>query len=236
MVTTTWENYNQNVSGLNVIQDAWNYGSNARQNAMNFNGFDMLTTIYELYSTKANGWYWFDNKTCTLNAPSSYTNYSTITSLNAQTCVISSSQESSQDLSDVISSATVSNYDLSEVSSVYNATSANTYGQRAVDFGISYEYYKADRDYVVSQKSKAFKAPNKYLQSLTINLDLLTHVTGEWQNFYKSTKPVLLPVTNIPAAYGGNHTYMVRGVQLNLTQKHAEATLIVVPSTIYNPS
>jgi hypothetical protein len=82
----------------------------------------------------------------------------------------------------------------------------------------------------------AYKEANTYLQSLTIDLDALTHTTGEWQNFYKSTKPVRLPLTNIPDAYGGDHTYMVRGVQLNLTQKHAEATLLVVPSTIYNPS
>jgi hypothetical protein len=117
-----------------------------------------------------------------------------------------------------------------------DGTSWATYGERSFDAGVSYENLAADRLIVLQDIINAYKAPNKYLQSLTIDLDALTHVAGEWQNFYKSTKPVRLPLTNIPAAYGGNHTYLVRGIQLNLTNKHAEATLLVVPSTIYNPS
>jgi len=196
----------------------------------------MLSFITNAYGNFGYGWFWFDDKTITLTQPDvsyPYLSFSTLTSLNAQSCVLWSSLQSNQNMNNLVNAGSLSNYDATLIETYSDGTSINSYGYRYIDFGTSYE---ATANTTLRRKIKAYKQPNKYLQSLTIDLDALTHVTGEWQNFYKSTKPVMLPITNIPAAYGGNHTYMVRGVQLNLTQKHAEATLLVVPSTIYNPS
>lgn len=234
-VTTTWTNYNQNISGITFVND--NLGAvTLGLQSFDSQGLDLLTFATTVWSNKYKGWFWFDGSTVTLNAPASYTNYTQITSLDANSCVLWSSLNSSQSLNNILNSALVVNGDDLTDQTYFDASSYNTYGYRFQDFGTGYDLPASNQVSMLQDKINAYKQPNKYLQSLTINLDALTHVTGEWQNFYKSTKPVRLPITNIPAAYGGNHTYMVRGVQLNLTNKHAEATLLVVPSTIYDPS
>ena len=233
----TWNTYTNNAENISF---AWNtntastffYGIPAA-------GRDLLTFITDTISNKYKGWVWYDDAAVTFNAPSNgYLNYTQITSINASSCVMWSSLQSSQNFSNIVNNANMSSVSPDAVMGYLAPTSYNTYGSQYYDFGVTYEA-KFPADYpplVLADKVNAYKAPNKYLQSLTVDLDQLTHVTGEWQNFYKSTKPVRLPLTNIPAAYGGDHTYMVRGVQLSLTNKHAEATLVVVPSTIYNPS
>lgn len=230
----TWDTFTNNKSGL-LFATATPLPSGDFDPITNVGGQDLLSFITSVWSNKYRGWFWFDDKTTTL-ASLSYTDYTQITSLDATSCVLWSSLTSNQNFGNILNSATVTNYDDTSQSDYLDSTSYNAYGNRFQDFGVSYENSSAARLQVITDKVNAYKQPNTYLQSLTINLDQLTHVTGEWQNFYKSTKPVRLPITNIPAAYGGNHTYMVRGVQLNLTNKHAEATLLVVPSTIYNPS
>lgn len=234
----TWDTFTNNKSGLTFVQDTIPSGSGVSTIASKtWTGEDFLSVITQVWSNKLNGWFWFDDTTITLNAPSNgYLNYTQITSLDATSCVLWSSLTSNQNFGNIINAASIIGYLETTTEDYLDSTSYNAYGGRFQDFGLSYEDQSADRLQVITDKVNAYKQPNKYLQSLTINLDQLTHVTGEWQNFYKSTKPVRLPITNIPAAYGGNHTYMVRGVQLNLTNKHAEATLLVVPSTIYNPS
>jgi len=234
-VTTTWANYDQNITGILFQNDnlgAVTLGLQSFEAA----GLDMLSFVTTVWGNKYKGWFWFDGSTVTLNAPASYTNYTQITSLDATDCVLWSSLNSSQGLNNILNSAMVVDGDSLAEQTYFDATSYNAYGYRFQDFGTGYDLPASNQVSMLQDKINAYKQPNTYLQSLTINLDELTHVTGEWQNFYKSTKPVRLPITNIPAAYGGNHTYMVRGVQLNLTNKHAEATLLVVPSTIYNPS
>jgi len=233
----TWNTFTNNKSGLTFVNDnVLASSSGDYYQVTSFSGQDILSTLTTIYSTKLKGWFWFDDKTITLNAPASYTNYTQITSLNASSCVLWSSLNASQGFANIINSATTTSYDSTTQQDYLDSTSYNAYGNRFQDFGVGWENNDNNKLQVITDKVNAYKQPNTYLQSLTINLDALTHVTGEWQNFYKSTKPVRLPITNIPAAYGGNHTYMVRGVQLNLTNKHAEATLLVVPSTIYNPS
>lgn len=234
-VNTTWGNYNNNKVNLTIAGGTLSATTNV-DSSIQMAGQDMLSFLTSAWGNKYKGWMWFDGTTVTLNAPASVTDYTQITSLNASSCVLWSSLNSSQGFNNIINSATVTNKDGTLTSSYLDATSFNQYGYRNQDFGVCIERQASDRVLVATDKVNAYKQPNKYLQSFTVNLDQLTHVTGEWQNFYKSTKPVRLPITNIPAAYGGNHTYMVRGVQLNLTRKHAEATLIVVPSTIYNPA
>lgn len=233
----TWDTFTNNKSDLTFVNDNVPDISEPDFNTDSFNNQDMLSVLTNIWSNKLRGWFWFDDKTITLNAPSTgYLDYTQITSLNATSCVLWSSLNSSQSFGNIINSASCTSTDSTSQVDYLDSTSYNTWGVRFQDFGTCYEFGNPVKLSILTSKVNAYKAPNKYLQSLTIDLDLLTHVTGEWQNFYKSTKPVRLPITNIPAAYGGDHTYMVRGVQLNLTQKHAEATLLVVPSTIYNPS
>lgn len=232
----TWNSFTNNKSGLTFVNDSVGAVGYPDPGVNYVPKTDALSSLTEVWANKLNGWFWFDDTTITLNAPTSYTNYTQITSLNAQSCVLWSSLNVNQNFSNIINSGSIADQTGSTTSTYLDATSYNTYGYRYLDAGNSWEYYESDRLSVITNKVNAYKQPNKYLQSFTIDLDVMTHVTGEWQNFYKSTKPVRLPITNIPAAYGGNHTYMVRGVQLNLTNKHAEATLLVVPSTIYNPS
>ena len=233
----TWDTFTNNKSNLTFTSDTIAaFELTDVQNA-DLDGQDILSVLTTLWSNKLDGWFWFDNKTITLNSPSAgYTNYTAITSLDATSCVLWSTLNSAQNFGSIINNATITNFDASSTSAFLDSNSYNTNGNRYQDFGVSYENDVADRLQVITDKINAYKEASNYLQSLTIDLDALTHTTGEWQNFYKSTKPVRLPLTNIPAAYGGNETYMVRGVQLNLTQKHAEATLLVVPSTIYDPS
>lgn len=234
----TWDTFTNNKSGLSFTWDTISSGDAMTVDTVFCAGQDMLSFITSTMSNKLNGWMWFDDTTITLNGPSTgYLNYTQITSLDATSCILWSSLSASQGFGDIINSASVTDNQATPVTYDYmDGTSYDSYGYRYQDFGLSLEEYSSDLNQLITNKVNAYKQPNKYLQSFTVNLDTLTHVTGEWQNYYKSTKPVRLPITNIPAAYGGNHTYMVRGVQLNLTNKHAEATLIVVPSTIYNPS
>lgn len=231
----TWDTFTNNKSGLIFDMDIPQSGSTTVGSA-DFTGQDLLSTINNITANRLNGWFWFDDKTTTFAPNSSYTVYSQITSLDATSCVLWSSLTANQSFGNIINNATMTDWDGTNSYAFLDATSYNANGSRYQDFGASYDSSAANILQCVTNKVNAYKAANKYLQSFTIDLDAMTHVTGEWQNFYKSTKPVRLPITNIPAAYGGNHTYMVRGVQLNLTNKHAEATLIVVPSTIYNPS
>jgi len=232
----TWNSFTNNKSGLTFVNDSVGAVGYPDPGVNYVPKTDALSSLTELWSNKLNGWFWFDDTTITLNAPTSYTNYTQITSLNATSCVLWSSLGTNQNFGNIINSGSITDQTDTVTSSYLDATSYDAYGYRYLNAGTSWEYYEADRLSVITNKVNAYKQPNIYLQSFTIDLDAMTHVTGEWQNFYKSTKPVRLPITNIPSAYGGNHTYMVRGVQLNLTQKHAEATLLVVPSTIYNPS
>jgi hypothetical protein len=238
MTTTTWAGYDNNITGLSFInRPLTGKASDFCDFPTGTAGSDILSLITNVWSTKLNGWFWFDGDSIYLNQPASgYLDYTQLTSLNAQSCVLWSSLSSSQNFGNIVNNGRITKASNGVEREYIDGTSYNSYGNRFQDFGYSYEYQLADIPTILQNKINAYKQPNTYLQSLTIDLDLLTHVTGEWQNFYNSTKPVRLPLTNIPAAYGGNHTYMVRGVQLNLTQKHAEATLLVVPSTIYNPS
>lgn len=234
---STWANYNQNTSGLTFANDFVFTTSSVTDPMVNTAGLDMLSFITTaIANAPNNAWFWFDNKTIYFNSASSYTNYPQITSLNAQSCVLWTSLNASQSMADVVNSGVIANANSTDFQYYFDNTSYVAYGPRTLDAGVCWDASASTRKTIITNKIKAFKQPNKYLQSFTVNLDELTHVTSEWQNYYKSTKPVRLPVTNIPSAYGGNHTYMVRGVQLNLTRKHAEATLIVVPSTIYNPA
>lgn len=229
-----WAAYNNNKSGLTFAYDTITAGSpSAGTNYVPTS--DFLSAINEVWGNKYRGWYWFDDTTITFNA-TTYTNYTQISTLDATSCVLWSSLSSSQDFSNIINSATIADDEGLDPVSYLDGTSYDAYGYRFNDFGNSLESSTATRTLVITDKVNAYKNPNKYLQSFTVNLDALTHTAGEWQNYYKSTKPVRIPITNIPTAYGGNHTYLVRGVQLSLTRRHAEATLIVVPETIYNPS
>jgi len=228
----TWDTFTNNNSGLNFINEM----EITRKSISSLDGAgeDMLGFITSRFANTYRSWFWFDNKDITLYT-GAYTTYTQLTSLNAQSCVLWSSLRSASGFSNIINSAQVTLRGTTTTYDYLDATSYYAYGARFIDFGTTYDG-PTTRELALADRVNAYDQPTSYLESLTINLDELTHVTGEWQNFYKSTKPVRLPMTNIPAAYGGNHTYMVRGVQLNLTNKHAEATLLVVPSTIYNPS
>ena len=232
----TWDTFTNNISGLTFANDNIGASTSGTFYLADFTGQDVLSTITTIWANKLKGWFWFDDTTITFNAPASYTNYTQITSLDATSCILWSSLTANQSYGNILNNATMTDYNAANSYAFLDSNSYNTNGNRYQDFGACYESSGADILQAVTDKVNAYKAANKYLQSFTVDLDAMTHVAGEWQNFYKSTKPVRLPITNIPAAYGGNHTYMVRGVQLNLTNKHAEATLIVVPSTIYNPS
>jgi len=228
----TWDTFTNNKSGLTFVNDTIDGITNLF--GQDFTGDDLLTFLTTVWANKYRGWFWFDDTTITLfsGAPTSFTQ---ITSLDATDCITWSSLSANQSFSNIVNNAEIDN-GFGVTSSYLDSNSYNSYGNRYQDFGTSWETTTFTPLQVATNKVNAYKQPNKYLQSFTVDLDELTHVTGEWQNFYKSTKPVRLPITNIPAAYGGNHTYLVRGVQLNLTNKHAEATLLVVPSTIYDPS
>jgi hypothetical protein len=233
-VTTTWADYTNDFTGITFDWDTLTASTLMYQ--IPSAGRDILSFITDVMSSKYKGWMWFNNATVSLNAPSSYTNYSLVTSLDAKTCVLWSSLNASQNLNNVINNAGIYDAATATTATYLDSTSYAQYGDRYIDLNPSYEGSSTIAPLIVQDKINAYKQPNKYLQSLTLDLDKFTHTAGEWQNFYISGKPVRLPLTNIPTAYGGDHTYMIRGVTLNLTNKHAETSLVVVPSTIYNPS
>ncbi len=229
----TWLTYTNNKSGLTFANDSIDGITNIY--GQDFTGQDMLSFLTTVWANKYRGWFWFDDTNITLFS-GAHTLFSQLTSLDASTCALWQPLNTNQNFSNIINSASVDD-GFGNTYSFLDSTSYDSYGYRFQDFGTCWENATTYSPLLVAtNRVNAYKQPNKYLQSITINLDAMTHVTGEWQNFYKSTKPVRLPLTNIPAAYGGNHTYMVRGVQLTVTRNHAESTLIMVPSTIYNPS
>jgi hypothetical protein len=125
----TWDTFTNNKSNLTFTSDtiAAYYLTDVQNE--NFDGLDILNVLTTIWANKKNGWFWFDNKTITLNAPSAgYTNYTSITSLDATSCVLWSSLNSAQNFGNIINNATVTNYDASSTSAFLDSTSYNSNG------------------------------------------------------------------------------------------------------------
>jgi len=229
-VTSTWATYDVNKSGCTIV----NSGLVAGQfyDDIDLVGYDVLSWLDTVFSNKLYGLYGFDDTTVYLNT-TNLTGATPATTLSVEDCVIAASMVSNASQSDVINAAKVENALSGFVEYYSDATSVNTYGYRPFDMGLAWDATAAS---AMQQRVKGYKSPNSKLQSITINLDLVDHANVWWTSLYKLVYWYRLTLTDVPSVFGGNDTYQVRGVQLNLTNKHAEATLLIVPTTVYDPA
>lgn len=226
--TGTWATWDANKSGCTFAMSGETAG--VFYSDINLSGMTVLDWLTTVFSTKKQGAIAFQDSTVTIGMNTSTTSAFT---LDALTCVIANSMSVAPSQSDVINSGKIT--DTSGTDYFYgNATSVASYGYRPYDAGTSWDTL-ANLQSVLQKKINGFKDPNRYLASFTIDLDKVSHANTWWPSLYKMEGyPYPFTLTNVPTFMGGNHTYQVRGIQLNLTNKHAEATLVVVPSTIWN--
>jgi len=167
--TLTWNNYSSNISGLTFANGTLTAGSPSAGNNYMPIGSDILSALTTIWSTKKNGWFWFDDTTITLNGQTSYTDYSAITSLDATDCILWSSLQANQSFGNIINSASVTDNQGNNEISYLDGTSYNAYGYRYQDFGYSWEGGSSSRMDVITNKVNAYKQPNDYLQSFKLD-------------------------------------------------------------------
>lgn len=77
-------------------------------------------------------------------------------------------------------------------------------------------------------KAAALSQLRAQMPSVLINYDTLDEADRIWS----VDEPIAKHFTNVPAQYGGDADYLVRGVQIALSTKHCEATWILLPRQI----
>lgn len=84
-----------------------------------------------------------------------------------------------------------------------------------------------DMDTLVANKATGRSTPVQALSQITVDYDLLSD--SQRINYVGKTKNINF--TNVPASFGGDQPYTVRGMQLDVSYRHAEAVWKVVPQS-----
>lgn len=229
----TWASWNVNKSGCDFAN--LSVSSGVYYDDIDLIGLDFLGWLNTVFANKYQGSFSFDDTTVYLS-DNNLATATPATTLSVEDCVIASSIVASANQNNVINAGRIE-YSTSPGTYLYysDATSVSLYGYRPLEMGQFWESSTLGQQ-ALNKRVKAYKSPNSKLQSITIDLDLVAHNNVWWPALYRLIGWYRLTLTDVPAVYGGNDTYQVRGVQLNLTNKHAEATLLIVPTTVYNPA
>jgi len=229
----TWATWDVNKSGCTFANGGLTAG--VFFNDIDLIGSDMLSWLSTVFANKYQGWFSFDDTTVYLG-DSDLSAATPFATLSVEDCVVANSIVASANQSDIINAGRIDSANYPGNYLYYSdATSVGLYGYRPLDMGQWWESQTLAQQ-ALNKRVKGYKSPNTKLQSITIDLDLVTHNNVWWPSLYRVLAWNRITLTDIPAVYGGNDTYQIRGIQLNLTNKHAEATLLVVPTSVYNPS
>lgn len=137
----------------------------------------------------------------------------------------------STDIQSSLSLADIYNYveatNGTETRSYEDSASVSQYGLRPLKLETDYELTN-DIDTMVIQRATGRSQPRQALSSITIDYDVIT----DSKRLPFVGKPVVTNFTNIPAQFGGNQNYVVRGMTLTVNYYHAEATWQIVPQNM----
>lgn len=105
-------------------------------------------------------------------------------------------------------------------------SSIENYSLRKLEIETPFELVN-DIDTLVANKATGRSEPIQSLSQVTIDYDLVTDA----RRIPYIGKNVIVDLTNVPANFGSDQTYIVRGMQLSVSYRHAEATWKIVPKS-----
>lgn len=224
--TTTWATYNAS-SNINFSQA----GTSTKSMVAYVNNNASIDNVMFDFAVGENGFFG-ERIAYSLTAPnftyflhytqsSQWSNVPSVT-VDLATCAIS------DELSTNISIADIYNYFSADngviTRSFENPTSVASYGLRP--FNLSTQFSSGnDIDTMLAQRSAGRSVPQQSLTSVTIDYDLLDFTKHLY--FIGLINPISF--TNIPALYGGDQIYFVRGCELTMSYLHAEAKWMLTP-------
>lgn len=188
---------------------------------------DALTFLRN-WATGTNAWLYDSVDTYTTNIVF-YNVWSaaSATNLDVSTCAIWDSMGVQSELSQIYTSVTFSNSTTS--ASFTNFNNLALYGDRAT--GVSSQCSNSlDLDTLATSRGTALSAPNMSLNSLTIDLDLVSYANQK--KLMRFEGATFWNLQNVPAIFGGEQIYFQAGINLDLNCYHAEVSLNLVPDSI----
>jgi len=84
-----------------------------------------------------------------------------------------------------------------------------------------------DIDTLVANKAVGRSEPIQSLSSITVDYDII----ADSKRIPYVGQRVIVDLTNVPASFGGDQTYIVRGMTLSVSYYHAEASWNIVPKS-----
>ena len=142
--------------------------------------------------------------------------------LDMNTRVVSNETTANLNLSDIYNYVEATNGTVTR--SFENSASITQYGLRPLILDTDYSLTN-DIDDMVAQRATGRSTPIQALSSVTVDYDLLSD--GARIPFIGEHKVVSM--INVPTAFGTDQKYIVRGMTLNVSYYHADATWQIVP-------
>lgn len=133
------------------------------------------------------------------------------------------------DVNSLINYVTVSNSSTSVDDADYDSIDAYDVRPLSITSKLS---VAGDMQTIATNRVLAYASPTASITRFTVDLDNFTSSDASYVPFMVGT-PQNIILTNLPAVFGQETRYQIRGVNLSLTTQHAEAELIVVPYSVY---
>lgn len=145
--------------------------------------------------------------------------------IDMDTDVLATDIQSSISLSDIYNYVEATNGTVTR--SYEDSASVSQFGLRPLKLETNYELSN-DIDTMVVQRATGRSQPRQALSSITVDYD----VVADSKRLPFLGEPKVTTLTNVPAQFGGDQKYIVRGMTLSVNYYHAEATWQVVPQNM----
>ena len=225
--TLTWANYDSTL-GINFDQN----GTSTKSMVAYVNDSSSINDVMFNYAIGENGFfgerinYDFINFTYYLHyTQSSAWTQSSVFTIDLAQYAISDELSTNLSISDIYNSFSATNGTLTRT--FEDPDSISQYGLRDMPLETQYSLGN-DIDTMLAQRAAGRSEPYQALTSVTMNYDLLPAVNQIY--FVGYLQPITL--TNVPALYGGDQVYFVRGCQVSISYEHAEAVWILTPQNL----
>ena len=154
-------------------------------------------------------------------------NYSdvAVSSIDLQTSAVFEGMQSNMSLSDIYNYVEATNGTETRSFSVPSSIDAYSLRDLTIETGFS---SPNDIDTLVANKATGRSTPTQCLSQVIIDYDIIAD--SKRINYVGKNKNINF--TNVPANFGGDQPYTVRGMQLSVSYYHAEATWNVIPQSV----
>ena len=142
--------------------------------------------------------------------------------LDLETAVLFESIQSNMSLADIYNYVEATNG--TDTRSFSAPGSIETYSLRKLLIDTPFSNVN-DIDTLVANKAVGRSEPIQSLSSITVDYDLIS----DSKRIPYVGQKVIVNLTNVPASFGGDQVYIVRGMTLSVSYYHAEATWNVIP-------